>query len=86
MHLMRLGTTLTDEQIRDLSLMSSAAWQDHPADDRKRHATLPVPERLGTTSVSEQLWYSKGTSLTSFRERPVDLPDGSRTRLIAAPD
>lgn len=87
MHLMRLGTSLSEEEIRDLNIVElrslSRVVRTMTESDTRLY---PYLHAFTTTSVSEQLWYSQGTALTAFRERFVDLPDGKRMRLSAASD
>lgn len=86
-HLLRLGTSLTEAEIHDLSLVElrslSRVVRAMTESDLKLY---PYLHAFVTTSTSEQLWYSKGTESTSFRERMVDLPDGKRMKIIAAAD
>ena len=71
-HLLLLGTTLTIEEIRDLNMLEmrslSRIVRAMTESDLKLYAYIGA---FVTTGTSEQLWYSKGTSIANFRDRVV---------------
>lgn len=46
----------------------------------------PYMSAFVTTMVSENLWHGKGTKLTSFENRLIELPDGKRMKVLTPPD
>lgn len=47
---------------------------------------FPYLSAYATTSSSENLWFSKGTHLTAYEQRTVQLPDGRAMNLLAPPE
>lgn len=85
--LLRLGTTLTEEEIRNLSTLEMRSLcrlvESMTVSDLRLYSYLSP---FVTTGLSEQLWYARGTEITSFRDRMVHLPDGAGMRILAASD
>jgi hypothetical protein len=79
-----LATTLTPEEIGGLSLIElrslSRVIKAMSDSDLKLYTYISA---FVTTSRSEQLWFSQGTAITSFRERLVALPDGKAMRITS---
>jgi hypothetical protein len=85
--LLLLGTTLSGEEIRSLSTVEmrslSRVIREMTDSDLRLY---PFISAFVTTNVSEQLWFSKGTEITAFRERTARMPDGKQVRISAASD
>jgi|SRR5271157_627440 len=43
----------------------------------------PYVTAFSTTSTSEFLWYGKGLALTSFENKVIEMPDGSRIKIMS---
>lgn len=85
--LLCMATSLPVEYIRNLSLVefrSLSRVVKAMSDSDLR--LYPFISAFVTTSQSEQLWFSKGTTLTSFTERIVKMPDGAEIRVTAPSD
>jgi hypothetical protein len=82
--LLLLGTTLTLDEIQALSMIEMRSLSRVVRAMTDSDIRLyPYISAFVTTSVSEQLWFSKGVEATAFRERVVTLPDGKTMRIIA---
>jgi hypothetical protein len=85
--LLGLATTLTIDEIRGCSLVElrslSRVVKAMSDSDLKLYSFISA---FVTTSRSEQLWFSQGTSITSFRERFITLPDGKTVRITSPSD
>jgi len=86
-HLLEIGTTLTQEESHNLSMLEvrSILRVIRTMTDSDLRL-FPYISAYTTTAGSEQLWFSRGAEGSLFRERVVDLPDGKRMRILAAPD
>lgn len=77
--LIREATSLTNEQIDDLSLVEVSGLvrmiNQMTAADNSLHAFIPA---FVTTLMSERIWYSRGQETTT---RVVDMPDGFQFKL-----
>jgi hypothetical protein len=43
----------------------------------------PYVAAFSTTSTSEYLWYGKGRALTSFENKVIEMPDGTRMKIMS---
>lgn len=85
--LLLLGTTLSIEEIRSLSMVEMRSLSRVIREMTDSDLSLyPFISAFVTTNVSEQLWFSRGTEATAFRERTVSMPDGKQVRIMAASD
>jgi hypothetical protein len=86
-HLIGLGTSFTEDEVRSMSIVEirslSRIVQRMTDSDLKLY---PYLSPFVTTSISEQLWYSKGAYATTFRDREVRMPDGKVMKILAASD
>ena len=77
--LLSMATTLSREEIQQLSLLElrtlSRLVKAMSDSDLELYAYISA---FVTTSQSEQLWYSQGTTLSSFRNRVIPMPDGKQ--------
>lgn len=86
-HLLRIGTTLTPEEIQELNIVELRSLSRLVKAMTESDLRLyPYLHAFVSTGISEQLWYSKGTESTAFRDRFVELPDGKRMKVLAAAD
>ncbi len=86
-HVLRLGTTLSEEELAGLSLIEVRSLGRVVKSMTESDLRLsPFLHAFVSTSASEQLWYSRGKSLTDFGQRTVTLPDGKEMRIHAASD
>ena len=46
----------------------------------------PFLSAFSTTQVSENLWFSEGTKVTSFENKVVTMPDGRKIKIATPPD
>lgn len=84
-NLILLGTTLTLDEVRALSLVEMRSVMR--LINRMTESDLrlyPFISAFVTTNVSEQLWYSQGTEITAFRDRVIPLPDGKQMKVLTA--
>lgn len=82
-----LATTMTREQLLECSSLEIQTLSRIVAEMSDRDVSLyPYLSAFITTSASEQLWYSRGTSLSDFTERRIALPDNREMRLVAPSD
>ena len=82
-----LATTLTRPEIVDLSsleLHNLVLVVQKMAD--YDISLFPYLSAFTSTFASENLWHSRGTQLTSFENRIVELPDGKTLRLLVPSD
>jgi len=86
-HLLLLATTLTLDEIRDLSLTElrslSRVVSEMTESDLRLYSFVSA---FVSTSLSEQLWFSRATEPTTFRDRVVSLPDGKQIKLALPSD
>lgn len=86
-HTVMLATTLTLDEIHDLSLVElrsiTRIVRAMTESDLKLYTYVSA---FVTTSISEQLWFARGTDLTAFHDRQVRLPDGKHLRIAVASD
>ena len=86
-HLILLGTTFTIEEIRNLSMIEmrsvSRVIREMTESDLRLY---PFISAFVTTNTSEQMWYSHGALLASFRDKAVTLPDGKILRVTTPCD
>ncbi len=47
---------------------------------------FPYLSAFSSTQQSENLWFSKGTRLTNYENRIVEMPDGKKIRIACPPD
>jgi hypothetical protein len=47
---------------------------------------FPYLSAFSSTQQSENLWFSKGTKLTNFENRIIEMPDGKKIRIACPPD
>ena len=47
---------------------------------------FPYLSAFTSTQMSENLWFSKGTKLTNYENRVVEMPDGKKIRITTPPD
>lgn len=87
METLLLGTTLTREQITDLSSLEVRSlalllnrMQEYDL------SVYPYLNAFSTTMTSEKLWHSKGRTLSSYSNRRVELPNGASIKILAPPD
>lgn len=82
-----LATTLTPDELRSLNLIEvrslSRLVREMTDSDLRLY---PYLQSFVSTSMSEQLWYSKGTDATTFRDRTIRMPDGKELKILAPPD
>ena len=86
-HLILLGTTLSMEEIHDLSMVEmrsvSRVIREMTESDMRLY---PFTSAFVTTNVSEQMWFSKGVVLTSFGDKRITLPDNKVIRVTTPSD
>jgi len=86
-HLILLGTTLSIEEIRAMSMIEmrslSRVIREMTESDLRLY---PFISAFVTTNTSEQMWYSQGSSLASFRDKVITLPDGKALRITVPCD
>lgn len=82
-----LATTLTRSEIVDLSslelhnlVMVVQKMSDYDI------SLFPYLSAFTSTFASENLWHSRGTQVTSFENRIVELPDGRTMKLLVPSD
>jgi hypothetical protein len=86
-NLIGLATTLTEDEIRYLSIVEVRSLARLVRDMTDSDLRLyPYLSPFATTSISEQLWYSKGSNATTFRDREIRMPDGKVMKIMAASD
>jgi hypothetical protein len=85
-HVVKLGTSLTDEYVQQLGARELHGLLRVITEMTSDLRLYPYIGPFATTSISEQLWYAKGTELTRFARREVELPEGTRMTLLSAPD
>jgi hypothetical protein len=82
-----LGTSLSKDEVSRLSLIEMRTISRIIARMTESDLRLyPFMDAFATTTVSEQLWFSKGTEITAYRDREIEMPDGAMVRLLTAPD
>jgi hypothetical protein len=85
--IVRTGTTLTATEIELLDTFELRSILRVIAAMTNSDLRLyPFMTPFVTTSVSEQLWFSRGAELTAFSKKTVDLPDGQCMQILSAPD
>lgn len=47
---------------------------------------FPYLSAFSSTQMSENLWFSKGTRLTNYENRVVEMPDGKKIKIACPPD
>jgi len=82
-----LGTSFGKEQIAELSSPELRSISRVVAEMTESDSKLyPYLRAFCTTTASEQLWFGLGTTLTAYRNRVVELPDGGSMRLLTSPE
>ena len=82
-----LATTLSREQLLVCSSLEIQALSRIVAEMSDRDVSLyPYLSAFVSTSASEQLWYSHGSSLSDFSERRIILPNDKALKLVAPSD
>ena len=86
-HILSLGTTLTPAEIEDLDgyeaqTLMRVIDQCTDADT----SLIPYVSAFASTSLSEVLWYGRGSAAASYLNRVVEIPGGVRFNLIAPPE
>jgi hypothetical protein len=84
---MKTCTTLTVEEINQLSGFEMRRLAELIAKMGVYDLSLfPYLSAFVTTSTSENLWYSRGTQLSSYDNRIVHFPDGHSMTILAPPE
>ena len=84
---LKIGTSLSEEFIKGLSsneLRTLVRVITEMTNSDLRLYSYMTP--FVTTSVSEQLWFARGTELTGYSRKVAELPDGTSMPILAAPD
>jgi hypothetical protein len=82
-----LCTSLTREELMDMNgveLRSLVRLVNEMSESDIR--LFPYIRAFVTTSLSEQMWCSRGTEITAYRKREIELPGGHVMQVKAAPD
>jgi hypothetical protein len=86
-HTLALGTSLSADEINHLSQLEATNIVGVLKQMGDYDASLyPYLSAFTSTQVSENLWYSKGSSLASFEEKIVAMPDGKVMKIKTPPD
>jgi hypothetical protein len=86
-HVLKLGTSLSEEFIKGLSALELRTLVRVVTEMTHSDLRLyPYVSPFVTTSTSEQLWFARGTALTAYQKKVIELPDGTTMPLLAAPD
>lgn len=87
MSLLKLATSFTEDELRDFTLVEvrsiSRVIRSMTESDLRLY---PYLYPYASTASSEQLWYSQGKSLTDFRNKEIQMPDGKTMRISIASD
>jgi hypothetical protein len=87
LNVLLLATTFTKEEIESMSSdeVKSLTTVVHQMTDYDM-SLYPYLSAYVTTQSSENLWYGKGESLTSYENKMITLPDGKQMKIMAPPD
>lgn len=82
-----LGTSFTSEEIENMSSPEVYGLAEAVSRMTEYDISLfPYLSAFSSTQMSENLWFSKGTKLTSYENRVIDMPDGKKIRIASPPD
>jgi hypothetical protein len=80
-------TTLTEDEINDLSSHELRRLAELISQMTARDLSLyPYLSAFVTTSPSENLWFSRGVTLSSYDNRVIHFPDGRSMTILAPPE
>lgn len=78
-----LATSLTRKEIEQMTSVEVHTLAKLVKDMTDYDMSLaPYLSAFSTTSVSEYLWYGKGTALSSFENKVIAMPDGSLMKIL----
>ena len=87
LHTILLATSLTKEEIEDMSSFEVRGIAEVVKQMGECDASLfPFLSAYVTTQSSENLWFGKGEKLTSFENRVITLPDNKQIKILVPPD
>lgn len=82
-----LATSLSREEINDCTSLEIKGLLNIVKEMTEYDISLyPYLAAYVTTMSSENLWHGKGTTVSSFENRVVNLPDGKQMKIMAPPD
>jgi hypothetical protein len=86
-YVLAMTTSFTSQEIEDLPSFEVRNLVNivHKLSDYDV-SLFPYLGAYVTSLSSENLWHGKGTRLSSFENRIVEMPDGKRMRILTAPD
>ena len=86
-NLIILATTLTSEEVEDLTSYELRSISNLISQMSKRDFSLfPYLSAYTTTMSSENLWHGKGTLISSFENKIIEMPDGKKIKILAPSD
>jgi hypothetical protein len=86
-HVLLLGTTLTKPQLTSLTAVELRSLFRVVEEMTQSDLLLfPFLSAFTTTSVSEQLWCARGSSVAAFQKKSIELPDGHTMQLSQPSD
>jgi len=86
-NMLLLGTSYTPEEIEQMTSPEVYGLVEAIRKMTEHDMTLfPYLSAFTSTQMSENLWFSKGTRLTSYENRVIEMPDGKKVRIASPPD
>jgi hypothetical protein len=82
-----LGSSFTREELMDFTAIEIRSLARLISKMQEYDLSLyPYLNAFSTTLMSEKLWHAKGTTLSSYTNKIVELPNGNKMKILTPPD